>query len=241
MEVMTKKANYSSPEHMLVTKSFGMKIPEVLTKGKSLSDPKMLAAMPSFEDFVGDLPQTGFSHNVLDRIREYSLQVNAFVLDNFSAGGTSVALGCISEVVSFLSRLMVWMMQTYSELQKVSPGGSVDNWKYVCHCVRVVVEVLHEARMIGSGKAVDNAGTMWGCLQGIREARNILANGFSAHPVAANVLNVHMQKRSMMRGEHTKIQANTDKSIGACREEFRKQSTEVARLTSEVAKLKTMK
>ena len=42
-------------------------VPEVLTKGKSLSDPKMLAAMPSFEDFVGDLPQTGFSHNFLDR------------------------------------------------------------------------------------------------------------------------------------------------------------------------------
>ena len=34
MEVVSKKAKYSSPEHMLVTKSFGMKIPKVLTKGK---------------------------------------------------------------------------------------------------------------------------------------------------------------------------------------------------------------
>ena len=60
MEVMFKKANYCSPEHMLVTKSFGIKIPEVLTKGKSLSAPKMLSAMSSFEAFDGDLPQTGF-------------------------------------------------------------------------------------------------------------------------------------------------------------------------------------
>ena len=82
---------------------------------------------------------------------------------------------------------------------------------------------------------------MWGCLQGIHAARNILAKGFSVQPVVANVLNVRMQKQYMMRGEHTKIQANTDKSIAACREEVRTQSTEVARLASEVAKLKMKK
>ena len=87
----------------------------------------------------------------------------------------------------------------------------------------------------------DKAGTMWGCFQGLREARSILAKGFSAHPVVANVLNVHMQKRSMMGGEHSKLQAIIDKSIAACRDDVRKQSTEVARLTSEVTKLKTKK
>ena len=163
----------------------------------------MLAAMPTFEEFDGDLPQTGFNHTFLERIAEYSRQANSLVLDNFSAGGATVPLGCISEVVSFLSRLMIWVMQTYSELQKVSPGGSIDNWKYVCHCVRVVFKVLYEARWIGSGKT-------------IQEARNILAKGFSAHPVVANVLNVHMQKQSMMRGEHIKIQANMDKSVAIC-------------------------
>ena len=97
---------------------------------------------------------------------------------------------------------------------KVSSGGSVDNWKYVCHCVRVVFEVLYEARWIGSGKT-------------IQEARNILAKGFSAHPVVANVLNVHMQKRLMMREEHNKIQSGTKKLIVSCREEVRKDSIEV--------------
>ena len=63
----------------------------------------MLAAMPSFEDFDGDLPQTGFSHNFLERIREFAQHVNEFVLDNFSAGGASVKLGCISETISFFS------------------------------------------------------------------------------------------------------------------------------------------
>ena len=87
----------------------------------------------------------------------------------------------------------------------------------------------------------DKADTMWGCLQGVREARNILAKGFSANPVVANVLNVHMQKCSMMRGEHEQIQANTDKSIGSLKEDVRKQATEVARLTSEVTKLKMKK
>ena len=87
----------------------------------------------------------------------------------------------------------------------------------------------------------DKAGTMWGCLQGVREARNILAKGFSAHPVVTNVVNVHMQKRSMMRGDHTKIQGITDKYIGSLREDVRKQATEVTRLTSEVTKLKMKK
>ena len=131
---------------------------------------------------------------------------------------------------------MVWMMQTHSELQKVSPAGSVDNWKYICHCVRVVFEVLHDTRRIGSGKMDDKAGTMWGCLQGLREARNIIA-----HPVVANALNVHMQKPSMMRGEHSKLQVITDKSIRALKVDVRKQATEVARLTSEVTKLKMKK
>ena len=95
----------------------------------------MLAIMPSFEDFDGDFPQTGFSHNFLDRIRDYDLYSNEVVLDNFSAGGASEGLGYISETVSFFSRLMVWMNQTHQELQKGSSEGSVDNWKYVCHCV----------------------------------------------------------------------------------------------------------
>ena len=172
---------------------------------------------------------------------DYARHTNKIVLDNFSPGGASVALGCISEIVSFVSQLMVWMLTTNQELQNVSPGGAVDNYKYLCHCLRVVFEVLHEARRVGSGKMDDKAGTMWGCLQGVREARNILAKGFSAHPVVANVLNVHMQKRSMMRGEHEKIQANTDKSIGSLKEDVRKQATEVARLTSEVTKLKMKK
>ena len=133
------------------------------------------------------------------------------------------------------------MASTYFELQKVSSGGSVDNWKYVCHCVRVVFEVLHEAWRIGSGKTTDNAGNMWGCVQGIREARNILAKGFSAHPVVGNVLNVCMQKRYMMREEHNNIQSGMEKLIASCREEVREHSTEVARLTSEVTKLKTKK
>ena len=135
MEVMSNKADYVSPEHMLVTKSFGIKIPEALTNGKALSDPKMLAAMPSFEAFDGELPQTGFRHNFLDRIRDYAPLINTGVIDNFTPGGASVALACISEAVKFLNQLMVWMSQTHSELQKVSPTGSVDNWKYVCHCV----------------------------------------------------------------------------------------------------------
>ena len=87
----------------------------------------------------------------------------------------------------------------------------------------------------------DRAETMWGCLQGIWEARNILAKGFSAHPVVANVLNVHMQKRSMMRGERSKIEGITNESIGSLKEDFRKQATEVARLTSEVTKHKMKK
>ena len=80
------------------------------------------------------------------------------------------------------------MTSTYSKLQKVSPGGSVDNWKHICHCVQVVFEVLHEAWKIGRGKTTDNAGTMWGCLQGIQAARDIIAKGFSAHLIVANVL-----------------------------------------------------
>jgi len=74
---------------MLVTKSFGSKIPKVLMKGKSFLDPKMLAAMPSFEEFDGNLPQTGFRYTFLERITEYSMQANSVVLDTFSAGGAS--------------------------------------------------------------------------------------------------------------------------------------------------------
>ena len=31
-----------------------------------------MVTIPSFEDFDGDLPQTEFSHNFLERIREYA-------------------------------------------------------------------------------------------------------------------------------------------------------------------------
>ena len=120
----------------------------------------------------------------------------------------------------------------------MSPGAGGDNWKYVHHCVRVVFEVIHDSRRIRGGRANDSAGTIWGCLQGIRGAREILDKGISAHPTVANVLNVHMQKRSMMREEHEAIQAATGKLISGLREEFRKQALDYGRLTTEVAKLK---
>ena len=123
----------------------------------------------------------------------------------------------------------------------MSPGAGGDNWKYVCHYVRVVFEVIHDARRIGGGRSTDSAGTMWGCLQGIRGAREILAKGISAHPVVANVLNVHMQKRSMMREEHNKIQSATEKLITSLPDEVRKQALDVGRLSTEVTKLRAKK
>ena len=82
---------------------------------------------------------------------------------------------------------------------------------------------------------------MWGCLQGIRGAREILAKGISAHPVVANGLNVHMQKRSIMREEHNKIQSATEKLITSLPDEVRKQALDVRRLSTEVTKLRAKK
>ena len=127
-----------------------------------------------------------------------------------------MAHGCIAEAVSFVSRIMTWMYTTYAELRKVSPGAGGDNLKFVYHCVRVVFEVIHDTRRIGGSRSTDSTGTMWGCLQGIRGAREILAKSISAHPVVANVLKVHMQKRSMMREEYNKIQSATEKLIMSC-------------------------
>ena len=155
--------------------------------------------------------------------------------------GASVAHGCIAEAVSFVMQIMEWMATTYAALQKVSPGAGGDNWKYVCHCVKVVFEVIHDSRRIGGGRANDSAGTMWRCLQGMRGAREILSKGISAHPTVANVLNVHMQKRSMMREEHEAIQAATGKMIASLREESKRQALDYGRLSSEVAKLRAKK
>ena len=104
-----------------------------------------------------------------------------------------------------------------------------------------VFQVIHDSRRIGGGRASDSAGTMWGCLQGIRGAREILAKSISAHPSVANVLNVHMQKRSMMREEHEAIQAATGKMIASLREESKRQALDYGRLSSEVAKLRAKK
>ena len=57
----------------------------------------------------------------------------------------------------------------------------------------------------------------------------------------ANVLNVHMQKRSMMREEHEAIQAATGKMIASLREESKRQALDYGRLSSEVAKLRAKK
>ena len=57
----------------------------------------------------------------------------------------------------------------------------------------------------------------------------------------ANVLNVHMQKRSMMREEHEAIQTATGKVILSLREEFKKQALDYGRLSQEVAKLRAKK
>ena len=232
LEVMANKSKYRTPEHMLVTNSFGTKIPEVFTKGKSLTDPMMLAAMPTFLEFDGTIPSTGFRFTFETLAKEYRLQAEVFASGSLGYMGASVAHGCIAEAVAFLIRLLEWMAATYADLQKVSPGAGGDNWKYVCHCVRVVFEVIHDSRRIGGGRANDSAGTMWGCLQGIRGAREILAKGISAHPTVANVLNIHMQKRSMMREEHETIQAATGKAMSSLREDVTRLSSELARLKS---------
>ena len=129
-----------------MTSSFGTKIPEMFTKGKSLTDPMMLSAMPTFLEFDGNLPQTGFRFTFETIVKEYAIQVEYHATTNLGYMGASVAHGCIAEAVSFVMRIMQWMSTTYAELQKVSPGAGGDNWKYVCHCVRVVFEVIHDSR-----------------------------------------------------------------------------------------------
>ena len=118
----------------------------MFTKGKSLMDPMMLAAMPTFEEFDGCLPQTGYRFMFLTVIKVYAKQVEQHALNKLGNVGATVAHRCIPEAVSFVNCVMTWIYTTHAELQKVSPGAGVNNWKYVCHCVRVVFEVIHDAR-----------------------------------------------------------------------------------------------
>ena len=93
----------------------------------------MLSAIPTFADFDGDLPQTEFRYEFLERVIEDGKRTDLNCEENLDNGGPNVGRACVSEIVSFLNRPMAWMTSTYNKLH--SPGATVDNWKYVCHCV----------------------------------------------------------------------------------------------------------
>lgn len=210
MDASSTRAGYFRTEAALVGKSFAFRIPEVFTKGSKLSDPKLLPAIPTFQSFDGETPMSGFKYDFDCQVILAADTITAEAERMLSTTGSLLALKCLGDAQMFLSKLITWIMSTYHTLQKISPDSSEDNWKYVSHCVRTIFEYLHDARKIGAGRNVHGSYVMWACLQGRRAAAELMDKGFSGHPAVEHVLNIHMQRRALMKDEYAKEKKTID-------------------------------
>ena len=81
-------------------------------------------------------------------------------------------------------------------------------WKLVCHFIRAIFKLMHEARLPGRGPHAlgDKYGSVfWGVLQTHRVIQDLASEGLEAHPRLSHILNIHLRDKTVSRSAMDRV------------------------------------
>jgi hypothetical protein len=120
-----------------------------------------------------------------------------------------VASAMWADTKTFLNDLATWISEHYSQLSE--QAGAKDGpevWKLVCHCIRAIFKLMHEARLPGRGPHAlgDQYGSVfWGALQTHSVIQELSSESFEAHPRLSHILNIHLRDNALSKSAMDRV------------------------------------
>eukprot|EP00978_Attheya_sp_CCMP212_P014305 scaffold36375_cov35-Attheya_sp.AAC.1 len=181
--------------------SFALELPEIFGKETSSNqhrDDRELPAIPTHKEWDGGTGHSGAKNVIVKSLNKNVKNIRRHMNRYFSGDSKIVADTMLTDSQAFLSELCNWVSRHHYELltRTASDEGTV--WKLVAHDVRVIFQLLFEAR--GPGR---NTGEpqhfFWGTRRAYKVMQELRAHNFSGHPDLGHALNQHLQDNAVMK------------------------------------------
>jgi hypothetical protein len=196
-----RSGSFMNKEAATFAASFALELPEIFGKETSSNqhrDDRELPAIPTHKEWDGGTGHSGAKNVIVKSLNKNVKNIRRHMNRYFSGDAKIVADTMLTDSQAFLSELCNWVSRHHYELltRTASDEGTV--WKLVAHDIRVIFQLLFEAR--GPGR---NTGEpqhfFWGTLRAHKVMQELRAHNFSGHPDLGHALNQHLQDNAVMK------------------------------------------
>ena len=211
---MAKDANFDGAQEAKVLTSFDHDL--LIFWGKDSAsgvsrDDRVVPGLPNYKAWENKKVLSGLRFELKHLIKDSGDTLENAIQSNLHGEAKDVASAMWANTKAFLNDLATWISEHYSQLSGqagVKDGPKV--WKLVCHCIRAILKLMHEARLPGQGPHAlgDKYGSVfWGALQTHRVMQDLASEGFEAHPRLSDILNIHPRDNVVPRSAMDRVLA----------------------------------
>jgi hypothetical protein len=169
---LAKDANFESAQEAKVLTSFDYDLP--IFRGKDSAsgvsrDDRVVPGLPNYKAWENKKVLSGLRLELKRLIKDSGDTLENAIQSNLHGEAKDVASAMWADTETFLNSLVTWISEHYSQLSE--QAGAKDGpevWKLVCHCIRAIFKLMHEAQLPGRGPHAlgDQYGSVfWGALQ----------------------------------------------------------------------------
>jgi hypothetical protein len=199
-----RSGSYSNKEAATFAASFALELPEIFGKETAANqhrDDRELPAIPSHKEWDSGTGHSGAKNTIIKSMTKNVKTIRRQMVRYFSGDAQLVAETMLTDSQAFLTELCNWISRHQLELITRTESDEATVWKLVAHDVRVIFQLLFEAR--GPGR---NTGEphhfFWGTIRAHKVMQELRAHNFSGHPDLGHALNQHLQDNAVMKGSY---------------------------------------
>ena len=200
----TLKAGFKNNHVALAHLSFKRSLPLVFGKDSSKvgsRDSRVLPGLKSFKDWDEGSRFQGQRTVAAKQARAASQELREYMQNSELTSEAKLVAGvCLEKSLTFIVQLFDWMTSTHQNAM-INNRDSVSSWQYVSHSVREIFSSLHQARSAGRTPNPSSPDVVWGFLQGLKLANELVEVQFEGHRVLSHVLNNHLQDTAVMKSD----------------------------------------
>jgi hypothetical protein len=201
MDKNAKSGSFVNKEAATFAASFALELPEIFGKETSINqhrDDRELPAIRTHSEWDSGTGHSGAKNTIMKALSKNVKSIRRHMNRYFSGDAQMVAETMLTDSQAFLTELCNWISRHHFELITRTESDAATVWSLVAHDVRVIFQLLFEAR--GPGR---NTGEpqhfFWGTLRAHKVMQELRAYNFSGHPQLGHALNQHLQDNAVMK------------------------------------------
>jgi cell division protein FtsB len=201
MDKNAKSGSFVNKEAATFAASFALELPEIFGKETVTNqhrDDRELPAIRTHSEWDSGTGHSGAKNTIMKALSKNVKSIRRHMNRYFSGDAQMVAETMLTDSQAFLTELCNWVSRHHFELITRTESDAATVWSLVAHDVRVIFQLLFEAR--GPGR---NTGEpqhfFWGTLRAHKVMQELRAYNFSGHPQLGHALNQHLQDNAVMK------------------------------------------